>query len=221
MRKLALLAAAALAATAIPSAAYADNCSGVDGLSGSLTIPDPAAVACVGYFTNNLLNSSNQSAQQSAINTLLSNNGLPQNITVNWAALDGNANQSLVLTSDPSDTHPGLTGPDGDQLNFGTTLSGYTVVGAHWGNVPDDYVNPDGTGRAGNVTVFWLFNFVTPTDHITLTDTGGWSNAALYSTSNTPGVPEPTTWAMMLLGFGATGFAMRRTRSKALLPQLA
>ncbi|GGI82641.1 hypothetical protein GCM10007973_18860 [Polymorphobacter multimanifer] len=25
-----------------------------------------------------------------------------------------------------------------------------------------------------------------------------------------PGVPEPASWAMMLLGFGATGFAMRR-----------
>ena len=28
----------------------------------------------------------------------------------------------------------------------------------------------------------------------------------------TPPVPEPATWAMMLLGFGATGFAMRRRR---------
>ena len=27
-----------------------------------------------------------------------------------------------------------------------------------------------------------------------------------------PPVPEPATWAMMLLGFGATGFAMRRRR---------
>ncbi|MEP6982025.1 MAG: PEPxxWA-CTERM sorting domain-containing protein [Sphingomicrobium sp.] len=30
------------------------------------------------------------------------------------------------------------------------------------------------------------------------------------------GVPEPSTWAMMLLGFGAMGVAMRRRRSKAL-----
>ena len=29
-------------------------------------------------------------------------------------------------------------------------------------------------------------------------------------------VPEPATWAMMLMGFGATGFAMRRRRSTAL-----
>ena len=34
------------------------------------------------------------------------------------------------------------------------------------------------------------------------------------------GVPEPSTWAMMLLGFGGIGFAMRRTR-KPTLAQLA
>ena len=40
----------------------------------------------------------------------------------------------------------------------------------------------------------------------------------------TPGaVPEPGTWAMMLLGFGAAGFAIRRRRKSegALLPQIA
>lgn len=30
-------------------------------------------------------------------------------------------------------------------------------------------------------------------------------------------VPEPATWAMLLLGFGAVGFAMRRRRSPALV----
>lgn len=36
----------------------------------------------------------------------------------------------------------------------------------------------------------------------------------------TPSVPEPGTWAMMLMGFGAAGFAMRRRRSNG-LAQLA
>jgi len=36
-----------------------------------------------------------------------------------------------------------------------------------------------------------------------------------------PPVPEPATWAMMLAGFGAMGFAMRRTRRKVLLTQIA
>ena len=34
-------------------------------------------------------------------------------------------------------------------------------------------------------------------------------------------VPEPGTWGMMLLGFGAAGAAMRRRRRASLLPQVA
>ena len=41
------------------------------------------------------------------------------------------------------------------------------------------------------------------------------------TTQTPPGaVPEPSTWAMMLLGFGAVGYTMRRRR-KGILPQAA
>ena len=43
-------------------------------------------------------------------------------------------------------------------------------------------------------------------------------NTAVPDPQNTV-VPEPATWAMMLLGFGAAGYAMRRR--KALLAQIA
>lgn len=36
-----------------------------------------------------------------------------------------------------------------------------------------------------------------------------------------PAVPEPSTWAMMLLGFGATGFMMRRRNRRTVLAQIA
>jgi hypothetical protein len=45
---------------------------------------------------------------------------------------------------------------------------------------------------------------------------GGYGGHATF----TPAVPEPATWGMMLLGFGAVGFAMRRRRRPALM-QLA
>jgi hypothetical protein len=34
-------------------------------------------------------------------------------------------------------------------------------------------------------------------------------------------VPEPGTWAMMLLGFGAIGFSMRRRRTQQNIAQIA
>jgi len=34
-------------------------------------------------------------------------------------------------------------------------------------------------------------------------------------------LPEPATWMMMILGFGAAGFSMRRNRRKGLLAQIA
>ena len=44
-------------------------------------------------------------------------------------------------------------------------------------------------------------------------------NVLLGGLSVTPGVPEPSTWAMMLIGFGALGSAVRRQRKA--IPQIA
>ena len=107
-----------------------------------------------------------------------------------------------------------LGGDDDNQLSFGQTLFGLTIIGAHFGNV---------AGPAGNVSVFWLFDFGTEgADFVTLDNVQGFSNAVLYTTGGTPPVPEPATWAMMLLGFGAAGTAMRRSRRRnAQIAQLA
>ena len=48
----------------------------------------------------------------------------------------------------------------------------------------------------------------------------GWSHLTVYDSVATA-VPEPGTWAMMLLGFGAIGFAMRRRRREGALLQMA
>ena len=63
--------------------------------------------------------------------------------------------------------------------------------------------------------------------------TGGLLTIDLRGTENTQGgqialqlssaavVPEPSTWAMLLLGFGAVGFAIRRRRKTGFRPQIA
>ena len=154
-----------------------------------LGLPTPDAIACAGYYSGNLLNGSDEDIanQQAAIDSL------PGDFQFDgdWGALAGNT--ILTLTN-------------GNQLNFGETMFGLTIIGAHFGNV---------AGDAGNVSVFWLFDFGTEgADFVTLDDPTGWSNATLYTTGTPPGVPEPATWAMMLFGFGAAGTALRRSRRR-------
>jgi hypothetical protein len=50
---------------------------------------------------------------------------------------------------------------------------------------------------------------------------GGYTQEESYMltiSDTAPGVPEPATWAMMLIGFGAIGFGMRAQRAR---PKLA
>jgi hypothetical protein len=68
---------------------------------------------------------------------------------------------------------------------------------------------------AGGTSSITLANFVDR--YASLTQLNG------ISGEGTPvgGVPEPATWAMMLLGFGGIGMAMRRSRRSATLMQVA
>jgi hypothetical protein len=154
-----------------------------------LSLPTPDALACAGYYSGNLLNGSAEDIanQQAAIDSL------PGDFQFDgdWGALVDNTIFTLT---------------NGNQLNFGETMFGLTIIGAHFGNV---------AGDADNVSVFWLFDFGTEgANFVTLDDPTGWSNATLYTTGDPPPVPEPATWAMMLLGFGAAGTAMRRSRRR-------
>ena len=53
------------------------------------------------------------------------------------------------------------------------------------------------------------------------TVTGSHGGGSFGGNLNVTPVPEPATWAMMILGFGAVGFAMRRRLQPAALAQLA
>lgn len=158
------------------------------------SLPSPDASACAGYYTGNILNGSPTDIvnQENAIASL------PGTYTWDgdWTALSTGGDVITSLTN-------------GNELDFGQTLYGQTVIAAHFGNIQDN------TGHSGNVSVFWLFDFGTAgADYVTLDHTRGFSNAALYTTGSPPGVPEPATWGMMLIGFAAAGAGIRRRRSK-------
>ncbi|NJC05945.1 hypothetical protein GGQ97_001738 [Sphingomonas kaistensis] len=195
MKKLALSIAAIAAATlATPASATVEVGSSVGCASGPLA---PPADKCAGYYSDNQFSgqSDNVALQQSAINLLIGSG----NYTVDWNAL--------------KDAGKVVSGSDLTALNnLLATAGGQVLIGFHWGNVP---------GPQGNVSAFYLWDNV-PAGSIRLTDTQGYSNAVLYrSTSVTTAVPEPGTWALMLVGFGAVGGAMRRRRRETVIPQFA
>jgi hypothetical protein len=66
---------------------------------------------------------------------------------------------------------------------------------------------------AANNQLLGALSFTTGT---TFTFQENGNNAAFYVSglSFTPGVPEPATWGMMLLGFVGLGFAFRQSRRK-------
>jgi hypothetical protein len=43
---------------------------------------------------------------------------------------------------------------------------------------------------------------------------GGQAPQTLFATANIAAVPEPSTWAMMIIGVGAMGAVLRRNRGK-------
>lgn len=149
------------------------------------TLTSPDAIACAGYYEGNAFggDAAKIALQQAAIASL------PGSFTFdgNWGAVDATKITSLSNVN---------------QLNFGQTLYGQTIIGAHFGNV---------AGPAGNVSVFWLFDFgANGANYVSLDNTQGFSNSVLYTTGS--GVPEPSTWAMMLIGFLALGAMLRRRR---------
>ena len=146
--------------------------------------PSPGAGACAGYFEDNLLGGGPKiDLQNEALDMLVGGDFAD----IDWTAIG--ATKSFFSIG-------------GEILTFDEALLGQQIIGIHFG----------GAGEFGqSVTVFYLFDFANPTLSIDLNQQG-FSDAVLYTPNGVGVIPEPATWAMMLLGFGAIGFAMRRRR---------
>ena len=195
LRRALIVGSAVLASLALPATAHATVQVGpADTVSPCTNFTfSVAIIACAGGYSSNLLQDS-----------LTSPTGIAALVAL------GAPNTGIFLESKLE----GLSSATG-VINFGTLLTGMTVFGMHAG----------GAGDGDQGTFFFRFDAGAGVDVITVTDrqnsnATGLSNAALFQTG--PGaVPEPSTWAMMLLGFGAMGVTMRRRRRTQDLLQVA
>jgi hypothetical protein len=184
----ALAAVSAIAMTAPASAALT-----LGSTACALTDISPAASACTGWYTGNLVAGSPaaKNDQAAALNALLGVSTFTGS-TLTWL-----------------ETLPSLSG---STANFATALYGKTVVAFHAGAATGE---PTGVGYNG--TAFYAFdagNLVGGLDLIGF-NRAGLSNARLYSTEKyvMMAVPEPATWGMMIAGFGLVGTSLRRRKA--------
>ena len=113
-----------------------------------------------------------------------------------------------------------------ENLVFTNTLAGLYSITLTTSSPAIDFTSAVITGLGGpfglveisddGITEFWRLPapITLGAAQYTLTIDGNNSGAGSLGGSITirPAVPEPATWAMMLIGFGAVGFAMRRRR---------
>ncbi len=112
-------------------------------------------------------------------------------LSLYWGSIDGNGGGNANLNS------------------LSITVDGYTLTGA-------DLVGMNGVLGTGNQS--------SPQDNqwVTITGLGQFTQVSFSSTRNAfefslgaPGVPEPSTWAMMALGFAGLGYAAFRRNTKS------
>jgi len=154
----------------------------------ALTDISPTASACGGWYSGNLNGGSPamKSDSADALNLLLGSNALT-GATLTWLE--------------------DLSPLSGNSINFAHMLYGDTIISVHVGGARGE---PTGVGYTS--TAFFRFDAGSGLDVLTF-NRAGLSNARLYSTGTVPGVPEPSTWAMMFLGFGVLGASLRNRRA--------
>jgi hypothetical protein len=187
MKKLAIALALAGGATIAPQAEAAVQLNGSCLTDNVISVGSGSTIdSCIGWYTGNALSGS--PADNLTINAALTALGY-SGPTIDYSSLP------------PGNILAGLGGSS--IIDFGQVLNGIVYIGIHFGG--------SAPGDEGNNTGFYKIDASDlETIQINPTYAIGSSNAVLLSSTPTVAVPEPATWALMLLGFAAIGFAMRR-----------
>jgi hypothetical protein len=174
------------------------------------TPPGPGGIITIGTFGNLFAQPVGSTGHYYAVGPSTQS---PGTVLFN---LPGIAQVSFIWGS--IDTYNSLTFTDAAGNPLGAA---YTFTGSYIASLIPALASGNRSAANTNPIVTFLFGG---------TDIGLIGGMQLTSTQNAfeidnisivSGVPEPGTWAMMLLGFGAVGLAVRRRRSSKALTQLA
>lgn len=216
------LAAAAIAASMVAAPASAAVCIGVAVNGGAITnVGCDAGSGTVAYNATTggyTYSVSGQAFPLLAQPTLLTNSlnienagGANSVIDVYVTQTDLNTYNSGLMSAFTTNTITGATATISSYLDAANGLfTGGLLQSAGFTSGPTVFTGSNLVSAAGpfSETVKYSLNF-----------TGG-AGSNFNGTANLTAVPEPATWAMMLIGFGALGFAMRRRRAPV-MAQLA
>lgn len=124
------------------------------------------------------------------------------------------ANSSYAFSMWASNAGTGGPLPNLRATANGTTLFANALLGPSTGNTATTWQQLTGTFASGAATSVTLSLFddaqVYAYNDFVVDDISLTGPAAVQ------GVPEPASWALMLLGFGGTGYALRRRRAPAM-----
>jgi hypothetical protein len=127
--------------------------------------------------------------------------GVVNNTTHALLSIGVSAPGAFGFEGDGIDTFTSFTSSTGDTTGYGGPDATFASLDGSTGTV---FFGPNGIGANGGTDVFSLEEAI-----------------ALNTLVVTSGVPEPSTWAMMILGFVGLGFMARRRRGVAGTQQLA
>jgi hypothetical protein len=125
-------------------------------------------------------------------------------------SLSGRETAALLFGGTFSNYAISTLGNDPNTVNFKTFLDGYADIQYLTNAQSQDFVGNVGGTYASGFGNYSAYVF----DHacgIHYCDNGGGDRAINYAFLAS-GVPEPSTWAMMLIGFAGLGYATRRKR---------
>lgn len=96
------------------------------------------------------------------------------------------------------------------QFSFGSTTEGeqWSIYGSNSAGVLGSLL-VSGSGEGANTAVLTTYRYY---DVLSSSSSGG-GNVLLRNMTGVAAVPEPATWAMLLVGFGGVGAILRRRRS--------